>query len=224
MVMKEAAPIGASASDTDQLQTPAPGRGEIIGVFVMWTGAQDIDLHPECSCTLGQHLIRDGLDAAELASRTKVGLPARLRPTVVPYPSENFAPHTVEYSRRDMGEPIKLTGSGSGAELSGRLGRLSEVISYAAGRASVKRHVDERAFLSSILAVHDRKDCLAILWQNQAAAISFGSLMDDAWEFACEVGEMVDHYVVDDGSDKFLYFGRDPKNWQGGHYGSSPFY
>ena len=116
-----------------------------------------------------------------------------------------------------------MSGSGYGDELCRRLDRLSDVISYAAGRASVKRHVDERVFLSSILATHDGEGILAILWQNQAAAISFGGLMVDAWEHVCESEEMVDHYILDGESDRFLYAGRDPANWQDGHYGASPF-
>lgn len=199
---------------------------EISGLFVMWIGTEDLHLHHECACKLGQNLIRDGMDADELVSRTKAGSPARLRPTVIPYQTENFAAHKSEYSRQYRGDKPRLTGSGGGSELSGRLDRLSNVISYAAGRASVKRHVDERVFLSSMLAAHDHKGCLAVLWQNQAAAISFGPLMVDAWEFVCENGEMVDHYVIDDGEDgpeRFLYAGRDPGNWNDGHYGSSPF-
>lgn len=197
---------------------------KIAGLFVMWIGTEDLHLHHECACKLGQQLIRDGLDAAELASRTTAGLPARLRPTVVPYQTEASTEDKAE--RLIGGSTIRMTGSGSDREVSGRQDRLSEVLCYAAGRASVKRHVDERVFLSSILAVHDHKGCLAVLWQNPAAAISFGALMVDAWEFACENGEMVDHYVTEDNDgrpERLLYSGRDPRNWNNGHYGTSPF-
>lgn len=197
---------------------------EIDGLFVMWIGTEELYLHNECACKLGQHLIRDGLDAVELQSRTDAGLPARLRPTLVPHQSEGPTNNRVE--RLIGGSTIKMTGSGSDREVSGRQDRLCEVICYAAGRASVKRHVDERVFLSSILAIHDHKGCLAVLWQNPAAAISFGALIVDAWEFSCENGEMVDHYVPDDGDDaneRLLYSGRDPRNWNDGHYGTSPF-
>lgn len=123
---------------------------------------------------------------------------------------------------------ISLSGSGSDQEEIGRAERLSNAISYAAGMASVRRHVDVAVFLANLLAVHDHKGCLSILWANQAAAISFGPLMVDAWVYVNEVEDLVDHYVAADSEAKPLYYGKDPKNHKGRYgwdfpFGPSPF-
>lgn len=106
-----------------------------------------------------------------------------------------------------------------------RVSRLSAAISYAAGRASVKRNVDVSVFLASIAAVHDHKGCLSILWKTHAAAIAHGPLMVDAWVFVHELEEEVEHFVADDGGPRYLYSGRDAKqrHSQESTMGYSPF-
>lgn len=84
--------------------------------------------------------------------------------------------------------------------------RLANTISYAAGMAAVKRHTDTAVFLASLNAVLDHEGILFILWNNRAAAMAFGALMADAWEF---VGECcIYHFVIENGQIAFSHSGR----------------
>jgi hypothetical protein len=176
--------------------------------FVYWDGVdgQTVYLHTECSCELGQHLIKDGMNARYRKPQLDLS-------DDVP---ERYVPG--RWTDQDN-VGISVSGSGGRLEQIGRAKRLSDVISYAAGMASVKRHVDVGVFLANLLAVHDHKGCLSVLWANQAAAISFGTLMVDAWVFVNEVDDMVDHYINTEPGPTPLFYGRDPRNRKDDRYG-----
>ena len=99
---------------------------------------------------------------------------------------------------------IRITAYNGLSGESSRFNRLEQTLAFAAGAASQKHRIPSRVFLRHILAVHDHKGWLSVLWDSHDAADTFGELLADAWEEQAEVAEFVGHFV----DNRFVSRGR----------------